>query len=128
VLLSDDDEYLLCNEKLLLLRLSWSERGALDDTAVRERCRDSGEDGVDAVAFEGGCSVTRAFTPDVGVSPTLFRVGLNGEGDRGVLAALTVILLVLAIELDEEGLRATVALLFTLAFGLKVLGGGVRDD
>jgi len=97
---------------------------------VSARCRGSGDAGVDAGTFDfdGGRTVTRAFTLDV--SPVLLRVGLclNGDVDRGVTVVLTVILLVLATELELEGLRAMVALLFTLAFGLKVVGGGERDD
>jgi hypothetical protein len=51
--------------------------------------------------------VTRAFTADPGVRPTLLRVGvcLNGDVDRGVPVGLAIVLLVLATELDVDGLR-----------------------
>jgi hypothetical protein len=126
---SDEDESLRCKEKLPLLRLSLFACETSDATAVNARCRES--DG-EAIDFAGECTVTRAFTADAGVRPKLLRVwaGLNGDGDRGLLAVLAIVLLVLALamEFEADGLRAMVALLLTLAFGRKLEGVGESDD
>jgi len=125
---------LWCKEKLPLLRLSSFACERSDATAVNERCRESGEAAVDTdeVDFAGEWTVMRAFTADAGVRPTLLRVGacLNGDVDREALVVLAIVLLVLvlAIELEADGLRPIVALLLTLAFGRKLVGVGERDD
>lgn len=98
---------------------------------MNARCRDSGEAGIDALAFEfeSGRTVTRAFTADAGVRPPLLRVGvdLKGEVDREGIVGLAVGLLVLTTEFELDVLRPIAALVLILAFGRKVVGGGDRD-
>lgn len=142
--LNDEDENVRCIDVPPLGRLSWFVRDTSAPTAVRARCLDSGEDGAEAPTtdFDGGRTVTRAFTADAGVKFPLVRVGVPLRGDPGlgiglngdvgrdvgreVPAVLAVVLLVPATELEVETLRPIVALLFTFAFGRD--NGGDRED